>query len=283
MKTKRILKRLGLFVAISAITCIASTLNTHGGMLYYADYEEGEILDEGSYGIGVEKGREHSVNVADTVARKGKRSVRFESRRDDPEVAGSPGRAELKVKRTKPIVEEWYAWSIYTGENMEPDVPEILGQWHASPDFDDGEDWRSPPMAVSLREDKWHVSGHYAPQRVNDNDNRRRAFSETIGKVKKGAWTDWVFHIKWDYREADDGGTGYVQAWQQVDGDGYEKVIDYKGPIGYNDERGVYLKWGIYKYPWNTGKCDQRTRVHYYDEVKIGDAEATFNQMKVSD
>jgi hypothetical protein len=26
--------------------------------------------------------------------------------------------------------------------------------------------------------------------------------------------------------------------------EGYKKVINYRGPIGYNDEQGVYLKWG---------------------------------------
>lgn len=252
-------------------------------ILYHADYEQGKILDEGTYGIGVEKGCDHSVNVVDTVALKGKRSVRFESRRDDPLVANSPGRAELKVKKTKPIVEQWYAWSIYTSEEMKPDISEILGQWHAVPDFDEGEDWRSPPMAVRLKDDKWHISGHYAPQRVNNNRSRKRSFSKTIGKIKKGVWTDWVFHIRWDYRERNDGGNGFVKVWQQVDGNGYKKVIDHRGPIGYNDERGVYLKWGIYKYPWKHHKGNQSPRIHYYDEVKIGDADATFDEMKVSD
>ena len=147
--------------------------------------------------------------------------------------------------------------------------------------FDEGEDWRSPPMAVRLAEDRWHISGHYAPQRINTNRNRKRSFSKTLGAVRKGAWTDWVFHIRWDYREKADGGR--VEVWQQVDGEGYEKVIDYTGPIGYNDARGVYLKWGIYKYPWKREKGNQSPRVHFYDEIKIGDAGATFEDMKVSD
>ncbi len=267
---------------VCLLLCIAFS-NTNAEILYYADYEQGNILDEDTYGIGVEKCCEHSVNVVDTIARKGKRSVRFESRRDDPLVANSSGRAELKVRKTEPIVEEWYAWSIYVPEDTKADIGEILGQWHASPDFDKGEDWRSPPMAVRLQDDQWFISGHYAPQEVNNNRNRKEGFSKTIGKVRKGVWTDWVFHVNWDYRQKDNGGKGFVQVWQQVDGRGYEKAIDYQGPIGYNDERGVYLKWGIYKYPWKHRKGNQSSRVHYYDEIKIGDADATFDKMRVKD
>ncbi|MFP4173505.1 MAG: polysaccharide lyase [Candidatus Hydrogenedentota bacterium] len=266
--------------ALLFVTLLVPVANAE--ILYHADYEEGKILDEGTYGIGVEKCCDHSVNVVDDVARKGECSVRFESRRDDPEVAGSPGRAELKVKKTEPLAEEWYAWSIFTPESTKSDISEILGQWHASPDFDEGEDWRSPPLDVRLKDDKWLLSGHYAPQCVNNNSNRKEGFSKTIGTIKKGVWNDWVFHVQWDYREEEDGGKGFVEAWLQVDGGGYEKVIDYKGPIGYNDERGVYLKWGIYKHPWGGGhKGNQSRRVHYYDEVKIGDADSNFEEMKV--
>jgi hypothetical protein len=250
-------------------------------ILYYADYEKGNILDEDTYGIDVEKCCDHSVRVKEDIARKGDHSVRFESRLDDPEVAGSPGRAELTVKKTEPITEEWYAWSIYTPKKMKPDIGEILGQWHASPDFNEGEDWRSPPMAVRLRNDKWHISGHYAPQRVNNNDNRKRGFSKNLGRIQKGVWTDWVFHVQWDYRKYSNGGTGFVEVWQQVNGNGYKKVINYEGPIGYNDEEGVYLKWGIYKYSWWDHKGKQKRRIHYYDEVKIGNAEASFDEMKI--
>lgn len=213
-------RKLYIIATIGLTTVLCLTPLSRGKILYYADYEEGDILDGNTYGIRVEKCCDHSVNVVDAVARKGKKAVRFESRRDDPLVANSPGRAELKVQKTKPIVEEWY---------------------------------------------------------------RKKGFSKTIGKVQKGVWTDWVFHINWDYREKENGGKGFVEAWQQVDSNGYMKVLDYQGPIGYNDKRGVYLKWGIYKYPWKHHKGNQSPRIHYYDEVKIGDAKATFNDIRASD
>ena len=252
-----------------------------GKILYYADYEEGEIFDGRNYGIRAEKCCEHSINCVEAVARRGRKSCRFESRREDPEVANCPGRAELKVQKTKPIVEEWYAWSIYVPKEMQPDVSEILGQWHAVPDFKEGETWRSPPMAVRLEQDKWHISGHYAEKRVSTNRNRKQAFSRTLEPIHKDVWTDWVFHIKWDYRTPANGGAGLVRAWQQVDGKGYKKIIDYTGPVGYNDELGVYLKWGIYKYPWKRTRGKQSPRYYYYDEVKIGDVKSTFEEMKI--
>lgn len=272
-------KKAAILLAVS----LSWTYVCYAKILYHADYEEGDILDGHNYGVRAEKGCDHSINCVDTVARLGQKSCRFESRREDPLVANSPGRAELKVQKTKPIVEEWYAWSIYVPKEMKPDVSEILGQWHAVPDFKEGENWRSPPMAVRLEQDKWHVSGYYTDKRVSTNKDRKRAFSRTLSPVRKDVWTDWVFHIKWDYRTNANGGAGLVAAWQQVDGKGYKKIIDYRGPIGYNDRQGVYLKWGIYKYPWKREPGKQSPRCHYYDEVKIGDADSSFDEMKIQD
>lgn len=269
-------------ILLCALLCLAAPV-VNAALLFHVDFENGKILSEGDYGAGVERCCDHSVTVVDERARKGDKSVRFESRRDDPLVAGSPGRAELKVKKTSPIVEEWYAWSIFVPVEMKPDIPEILGQWHASPDFDKGEDWRSPPMAVAMKDGRWDVSGHYAPQEVNSNRDRKKGFSEDLGEAARGVWTDWIFHVSWDYRETEQGGGGFVKGWRQVDGGGYEAVIDYKGPIGYNDERGVYFKWGIYKWPWKNEPGNQSPRVVYYDEIKIGDQTASFDEMKVVD
>jgi hypothetical protein len=252
-------------------------------ILYHADYEEGDIFDGNNYGIKGERCCDYSVTISENIARKGRRAVRFESRRQDPRVSGSPGRAELKVQSTDSIVQEWYAWSIYTPDEMTPDEAEILGQWHGSPDFEEGESWRSPPLSVCFANDEWSISGYYASQVVNDNSTRNRAFGEIIGPAQKNVWTDWVFHIHWDYRDEAIGGHGFVEVWQQVDEMGYKKVIDYKGPIGYNDKKGVYMKWGIYKYPWNKDKTKQLVRIHYYDEIKISNSMATFDQMKVAD
>lgn len=166
---------------------------------------------------------------------------------------------------------------------MKPDITEILGQWHGYPDKEEGEHFRTPPMYVALRQDKWHILGYYTEKRISTDKDRKSAFPETIIPAQEGVWDDWIFHIKWDYRTQVHGGTGSVIAWLQVNGKGYNKIIDYKGPIGYNDQRGTYFRWGLYKQPWfyNKNAGIQSPRIVYYDEVKIGDAHATFNDMRV--
>jgi predicted transcriptional regulator len=97
--------------------------------------------------------------------------------------------------------------------------------------------------------------------------------SKNLGKYETGLWTDWVFHVKWSW-ESD----GLLEVWKNG-----KKVIHYEGPIGYNDRRGVYFKTGIYKWVWKmTPERDHSTttkRVTYVDEVRIGNENATYQDV----
>lgn len=42
------------------------------------------------------------------------------------------------------------------------------------------------------------------------------------------------------------------------------KVIEYSGPVGYNDKNGPALQFGIYR------DQSEKTYVIYFDEIKMG-------------
>lgn len=83
----------------------------------------------------------------------------------------------------------------------------------------------------------------------------------------RGAWTDWVVHLRWGHR-----GGGIVEVWFNG-----KKIIDYRGPVGYNDPAESYLKAGLTQSggedEWPPG-LDRRTL--YLDELRIGDGAATY-------
>ena len=55
--------------------------------------------------------------------------------------------------------------------------------------------------------------------------------------MERGAWTDWVFHVKWSY-----GPDGVLEVWKNS-----QKIVTKSGPNTFNDARGPYMKMGIYK------------------------------------
>ena len=69
----------------------------------------------------------------------------------------------------------------------------------------------------------------------------------------------------------------------QEEGKGYEEKLNYEGPIGYNDEKGTYFKWGIYKYPWRERIKVLDEYMVYYDEIRIGDQSCSFSKIKLVD
>jgi len=238
-------------------------------LIFTGDFETGSLK-----GWGKELGRDYSATVVKKPTRAGKYAVRFKLHKDDPIVANSR-RAELTLKKEPGgKVERWYGFSIFLPKDYKRDpTPEIVTQWHASPDLDDGEVWRSPPLAVLTRDGQWQVNWRWDADRIMKRSRPDGSKSENLGKYKTGTWTDWVFHVKWSW-ESD----GLLEAWKNG-----KKVIRYEGPIGYNDKRGVYFKTGIYKWVWKRAlERDRSTttkRITYVDEIRIGSEKAAYRDV----
>lgn len=194
-----------------------------------------------------------SVKQSSIAARSGLYSMRFELNKTDADVFGSK-RAEMSrysKGETNPYVERWYGMSIYLPSDYATDpAPEILTQWQAYT--------AHPPLAIWTQKGEWRIV----------------QFGKTItsiGAYERNKWTDFVVHVKWSA-----GADGLVEIWKNG-----VKIYTRNGPsIASGLTTGVYMRTGIYKWPWKTWTTSTTTkRVAYIDDVRIGNAAATYNDV----
>lgn len=213
----------------------------------------------------------YSLQHSDSVARAGSYSARIELRRTDPLVANGV-RSEIRFTKEPMLkVERWYAFSVFLPSNHIPDPePEIIAQWHDIPDFDRGETWRSPPIALFSENGKWRLHILWATDTVNTNQTRSGEKFVELGAYETANWTDWVFHIRFSWENE-----GFIDVYK----DGV-LINSIKGPNAYNDKHGTYFKMGVYKWMWmpknDRGQSVVKQRVVFYDEVRIGDEKASY-------
>ena len=215
------------------------------GVIFRGDYESGS---RAGFSQEIQGSGEYEIVTGPEPVRAGKYSCRFTLRKSQ--------RVELVPRRcTAPVgSERWYGFSIYIPndwvDNRRKD--EVVAQWHATPDRDKGEPWRSPPLAVRTFSNIWRISCLWdsKPLSIPRIEGGAPIWK---GPIEKGQWTDWVFHIKWSYRD-----DGLVEVWKNG-----TFLNRRQGPNCYNDKRGLYFKWGIYH--------TRENRVLYNDELRIGD------------
>jgi len=219
-------------------------------------FESGDFTDWGE-----ELAEEYSGTIVEDPVRCGDFAVRFEIREGDAPDATTGYRAELH-ELTDFIAEigseQWYAFSTYVPEDWpDADNRTVISQWHATPDLGDGETWRSPPLAVRYVAGELTVTSRSSSEAIQtENDAPEVTLYQHPEPWEKGIWHDWVFRVLWSYED-----DGLVQAW--LDG---EAIIDQDGPVGYNDEVGVWFKWGIYR------DDTTETQIIFHDEYRRGDS-----------
>lgn len=178
------------------------------------------------------------------------------------------------------ILERWYGFSVYfPSDGMETDsMPEIFAQWHARPDFEEGEGWHGcgPVANLKIQNDTISASWHGTSKRVLCScrskqpgcgyDQLERG-GKILGPVPKNQWVDFVLYF--DFNPF---GGGAMVVWMNGD-----KVVDEQNiAVGYNDSEGPYLCIGIYKY---TGHSEHEKRILYFDEVRIGNELASYKDV----
>ena len=218
----------------------------------------------------------HAINVVNSKARSGQSSSRFELRKNDSVSSVGSKRAELSRIENEPGEkhERWYGFSIFLPEDYDYDAAEeIVTQWHASPDHSpEGnqiEDWRSPPLALLTSKGKWEIDFRWDTNKITVSEPEYR--NQSIGTYEREKWTDWVFHVKWSYEE-----DGLLEIWKNG-----IRVFTRSGPIGFNDDAGVYMKTGIYKWLWEESSEESNItkRIMYVDEIYIGNKNASFSDV----
>lgn len=192
----------------------------------------------------------HSFQVATSPILEGQKSGRFELRKGDKVVTNSGIRTEMSFRPElldQLKLEGWYSFAVYLpSEGFTPDDDdETLTQWHTS---------GSPYLSLRVTNDRFQF----------------RIGTEYIdlGRVVKDAWYQYVFHIKHAT-----GSGGLVEVWQNG-----EKVISKTGKSA---DSATQPNWkiGIYKPTWEKSNTSTSKRIVYYDNVKIGSRNASYEEM----
>ncbi len=169
--------------------------------------------------------------------------VRFELRQGDPKV-NLGYRAELSEYAFKaPLhTDLWYAFRTFIPESWpNQDVRCLIAQWHAWHDWPWGEALRSPVLGIEYRDSAFLIRLCHSDVKIQT-DNSLRSNNKTVLYIsdeyaQKGTWHNFVINVRWSPQE-----DGYLNIW--IDG---HQVVQYQGPIGYNDALGPYFKMGIYR------------------------------------
>mgnify|MGYP000022699650 CR=1 FL=1 len=200
----------------------------------------------------------HNVNQSSTQARAGTKSMKIDLRVDD-EIVSSSRRAEIEppCQIDHETMERWYGGSWFLVDWDEDNFGESILQWHDV-------DGSAPPLAIQVYDDhlwlkgKGHVGN---PNGVYD-----------LGAVASNEWIDIVIHVKWAL-----GSTGALECWRNG-----VKLVDEEN-ISTNSAGGSYLKLGINKWNWappfDPEESEVEQRVFYIDEFRIGDENATYNDV----
>lgn len=233
-------------------------------------------FDSGIWDTSWTKDWDHPYNgtIVSNPVRAGTHAMKFEWRVNDFDGKNGSKHTEL-ANEPLPAGEQerWYGFSIFLPDSgMKNDAePEIISQWHQSPDKNEGETWTGagPPIALSVKNGKFGISYKWDTRRIilKGDGVPIKSSGITLENAPKNSWIDFVFHIK-----RNSFGNRILQVWQND-----SLVVNKIGiPIGYNDNRNPYWKLGIYKY---SGKSDYTSRSLYYDEIRIGNEKSNYTDV----
>jgi len=256
-------------IATSFLGSAGLSMTAHGAKLLFEDGFENYSLDKWRY-----SGTRGSLTNSPT--RSGNYAMQFSLDRTKSKV---PYRSEIVINKGKNIFkmgeEYWVGASIFIPNNwaQDPHYGEILLQFHEVPDKHLGETWRNPPLGLRIKGNNWQVNNCWDSKPLTKNKNYEGCKGYNLGSYKKGQWTDWVFRIKWSYKQ-----DGILEVWK----DG-QRVVSQNGPNTFNDQVAPYLKIGLYKSAWIPGQnwakksSPVNTRTAYYDEIRIARGNAGYN------
>ncbi|MEI6945806.1 polysaccharide lyase [Paraflavisolibacter sp. H34] len=197
---------------------------------------------------------EYAIRYVDKPVFQGEKSVRFEIREAQPLVQGGKRAEVVIVKGAEKEIsrDAWYSFAVYFPSNgYEYDNDrEIINQW-----FQDG----TPATSMRTQRDRFLLE---------TGNKILKRYQYDLGPIEKDRWHEFVFHFIHD-----DDSHGLIEIWH----DG-ELVLKRKGGNMYP---GRLPKWkiGLYKATFKYGTSNVTRRVIYFDNIRVGSHNATFEDM----
>jgi len=184
---------------------------------------------------------DYSARVESSTRREGNYSARFELRPGD-RVSGG-WRAELRdLNNAVPGSTVWYSISTMIPSDFpeEPGNSFVMIQWHDQKVPWNNPDGHSPPLAARYREGRLDITLRHAFEGQKNGENGREVILYSHPDLEQDVWHDFVYQVRWSAL-ANGEDAGRVKVWLNS-----KQVVDYSGPVGYHDDLGPYVKFGIY-------------------------------------
>lgn len=196
---------------------------------------------------------EYALQFVSSPVYRGTKSARFEVQADQPLISEGK-RSEVSIVRGalgQIPKDVWYSFSAYLPSDGFANDPtlDVISQW-----YQDG----SPARLV--------VKGDKIILEVGSSIEDKTAME--LGTATRDMWHEFVFHFVHAH-DTD----GLVEVWLNQ-----SKVANYSGGNLYTD---VLPKWqvGIYKHAFALGTSAETRRVVYFDNIRVGNSLATYNEM----
>lgn len=237
-------------IALSLLTIAPVQAKLRSHIIFDSDFESGNLnnwdIHEGCC--------DYSHSLVSDPTRTGNFAYRSLLKPQDPE------RSEVQLDPFPKDAERWVGVSIYF-PNEGDKINMSVFQFHIKPDK--GQKWTSPPFQLKI-ENQQLILKRYAKGTTGSKSQKW-----LLGPVVRGQWTDFVFHIK-----SSSTANGLFEAW--VNG---SQKVSYQGVTALNRSRGPFIKMGVYV---GIGKHVAKDTPLYYDELRIGDENATYEDVAPS-
>jgi hypothetical protein len=220
------------------------------GNLIWADNLEGTTFF--STGVSKQTSTSYGITAVSNPYYQGVKSARFELRDTDPEIQ-SGSRSEISFPDATNL-NRWYSYAMYapSAQYKIDSDDDVITQWHQG-------GGKTPALCLRVKSDKLYI--------------RILGIWTDLGVFDKDKWHAYVLHVKHS-----SGSDGLIEIWR----DGI-KIMNRSGANMYaitGDIHNPNIKLGVYKSNWNgTGTTETNIRVLYFDDIKIGNENATYADM----
>ena len=106
--------------------------------------------------------------------------------------------------------------------------------------FDPGEAGHSPPFAIEMKGERMRIASRWSTPLISTAaDTHYTMHYNDPADIRRGHWYRMRIRVRFDPH-----GQGMLKVWRDR-----QPIVDYRGPIGFNDLRGPYFKEGVYRAP----------------------------------
>jgi hypothetical protein len=226
----------------------AITETTIGNLLYHENADGSTLF---STLVSKQTSTSYGITASTTSFYNGIKSARFELRDTDPIVKNGT-RAEISFPDATNL-NRWYAFALFApSAQFKTDTDDdVISQWHQG-------GGATPALCLRVKSDRIYV--------------RVLGTWIDLGVFEKDVWRAYVMHVKHSA-----GSDGLIEIWRNG-----QKILNRSGANMYavtGDYHNPNWKLGIYKSDWNSGTTQTTVRVLHFDDIKLGNEYATYNDM----